>query len=101
VALIVVFVVSPVVGALAGYAGSTNAARAVMTVAVVPLLAVVWAAYGVLSAPTTSAESDCHHCAELLGHWADPLTVIVPAVLSALWVVGALVGIGVRRLRRR
>jgi hypothetical protein len=100
VVLVVVFFATPVVAALAGYAAGTTAARAAVTVAVVPLLAALWAAFGVLSAPTTSAESDCHHCAELLGHWTDPLTVVVPGVLAVLWAVGAAVGIGVRRLRR-
>jgi hypothetical protein len=101
VALGVVFVLTPVLAVLAGYAGGTTAARAVSTLALAPFLLAVWAAYGVLSAPTTSAESDCHHCAEILGHWTDPLTLVVPGVLAVLWAAGALLGIGIRRFRLR
>ena len=98
-AVVVVFVVVPTLAALAGYVGGTTAARAVTAVALGPLFLGAWAAYSVLSAPTTAGECDLHHCADILGHWTDPLTVILPALLAAVWVVGALFGIGARRLR--
>ena len=58
-------------------------------------------AVSLATAPTSVEQSTCHHCAEYLGRWVDPLALIFPAVLGAGWLVGVVIGAAVGAARRR
>jgi hypothetical protein len=61
----------------------------------------VLVAVSLATAPTSVEESTCHHCAEYLGRWVDPLALIFPAVLGAAWLIGVVIGAAAGAARRR
>ena len=58
-------------------------------------------AVSLATAPTSVEQSTCHHCAEYLGRWVDPLALIFPAVLGAAWLIGVVIGAAAGAARRR
>ena len=68
-----------------------------------PVLAATWFVIGYVSAPTSKPRGDsCADCAITFGRWWEFGFFVLILVMNVIaWWVGALVGVGVRRLAQR
>jgi hypothetical protein len=77
-----------------------NAKRVVVIGACGVVAAAALVALSLVFAPESVEQANCHHCAEYLGRWVDPLALLFPAVLALAWLIGVGVGAGARATRR-